>query len=134
MFLVVLTAGAAMWWRWRSYWAPACLAVCGGVVWAAVVAAHGAPRPANHDMFADFSKITILAHKSVQGQGIYLWVDGAEPIAYRLPWRAQTARNLRKAADDAQKVKTKVLGRRKHDGRWVFHPMPPATYPEKKSQ
>lgn len=120
----VLLIGTWLWLRLKAWDAPLLVGLCGVALWAAIVFAMGRARPIRHDFFNDFGKLKIIAYVLRQDDAIYLWVDEGQPIAYRVPWDMKTARRLHEAGKKAKKGRHKLIGKRRHDGQFVFHPEP----------
>lgn len=77
-----------------------------GLFYLATADLLGRPKPVEIEAFEGRLRDTeVLAHHLRQGEAIYLWVageEGAEPVAYRMPWIEKTARDLHAARQQAE--------------------------------
>lgn len=130
--------------HWRKVLALAMFVGLVGIGYAAMISLLGRPKPIAFERFhgqinTKGGGAIVIARTVVEKKAIYIWVkaDGAsEPIAYKLPWSLETAKQLEKASREAQANGTRIRlreGKEKSSLKsgWVFYAPPPLALPAK---
>lgn len=78
-------------------------------------------------------EVPVLAYSLDENVAIYIWVQEGEPRAYRLPWDMETAKQLRRAGQQAEQQGGRLMMRRKGfpEGDRIFYPEPVKELPPK---
>lgn len=95
----------------------------------------GNARPAALDLLRDADEAKVLYAHAVRDVGIFLLLSqGPTPVYYRLPWTDETAKQLRKALEEAERNQAALMYRfepSEEEREPKFYAMPPPPMPEK---
>lgn len=128
LYWVSLAALAGVALAARSRFSIGVLAV-GAAFYGVIVLASGHPR---HGIFMARSEARMIAYELRENQAIYVWLDGKEPTAWRLPWNEQLARKLHEGAREAAQTGQAMAFRGQSFGQGgEAFPMPVPPAPEK---
>lgn len=131
---VAVALGGYMWFRVRARDGALVLLACIAGAWFGAVNLMGRARPVEHDILQRLEPDEIIAYTMKEGEAIWLWVSRDEPIAYRLPWSRQTARDIHRAGSAAKAGGRPLMGQMRQGrpaGKWEFYPKPVQPLPPK---
>jgi hypothetical protein len=109
---------------------------------ASIVELLGRPKPVRLEwMERHGADAAVLGSRLVEGKAIYLWLGlpgEPEPRAYVLPWNLETAKELQKALEEAEKNGSQARARLPFEMSWEkrepkFYALPQPKLPDKPS-